>query len=140
MVYVGRAKNWYFTIYNPSSPLTPSVWIHYCSNLVYQLQCGSATGILYYYGYVRFDKQLTMSQVKDCLGTSAYLQVARRSSGLDYLSALSLDMRAPGDSSGPFFYVGPISRPLCTTVRTSGLCVPQLVVSSLPSSSERVAA
>lgn len=69
------AKNWCFTINNPTATLTfddPGV-VNYC---VWQKERGQS-GTIHYQGYIQFSQRARMKFVKEILGSTAHVEVAR---------------------------------------------------------------
>lgn len=106
LAVVLRARNWCFTFMNPSGELEPATWFVQPSYLVYQLQCVPGTETLYYQGYVRFPSPLLLFEVKQLIGCSAHLEVARGRPVDNYTYCTRSDVRVPGDNSGPWEFVG----------------------------------
>lgn len=72
-----RARRWVFMIRNFTQLLDPSCWPYSVGYLLYQLEWCQSTNTVYLRGYIRFDQQLWLCQVKQCLGFDSHLEVAR---------------------------------------------------------------
>lgn len=91
----GQAKNWCFTINNPTEDDTLQLQLLECTYIVYQLESGNEGNVPHFQGYVQFGTRKRLATLSTLL-TRAHLSVARGSPHSNKIYCTKEDTRTGG--------------------------------------------